>query len=40
LKEILNIFKNKDEFIKFHYIEVDNLYIDTKEEEEENKNYN
>jgi len=36
LKEIFNMFKNKDEFIKFHYIEDDNLYIDTKEEKEEN----
>jgi len=36
LKEILNIFKNKDDFIKFHYVKDDNLYIDTKEEEEEN----
>lgn len=37
LKEILDIFKNKDEFVSFHYVKDDNLYRDTKEEEEENR---
>ncbi len=35
LNEILNMFKNKDEFIRFLNINDDNLYIDTKEEETE-----
>ncbi len=35
LNEILNMFKNKEEFIRFHNINDDNLYIDTKEEETE-----
>lgn len=36
LEEILSFFRNKDEFIKFHDIYDDNVYIDIKEEENEN----
>lgn len=37
INEILNIFNNKNEFMKFHSLNDDNLYIDIKEEEQENK---
>ncbi|MGB4439332.1 MAG: transposase [Sedimentibacter sp.] len=36
LKEISDLFRNKNEFVAFHSINDDNLYIDTKEEESEN----
>lgn len=36
IKEIAGLFKNKNEFVAFHSINDDNLYIDTKEEESEN----
>lgn len=36
LKEIIGLFRNKNEFIAFHKISDDNIYIDTKEEENEN----
>jgi REP element-mobilizing transposase RayT len=37
LNDIINLFKNKDEFLKFHKNDDDNLYIDTIEEENEHK---
>lgn len=36
LKEVIDLFNNIDEFIKFHNLEDDNIYIDTVEEENEN----
>ncbi|MBP1926363.1 REP element-mobilizing transposase RayT [Sedimentibacter acidaminivorans] len=36
IKEIANLFRNENEFLSFHSINDDNLYIDTKEEESEN----
>ncbi|MDW5299404.1 MAG: transposase [Sedimentibacter sp.] len=36
LNEISGLFTNKNEFVTFHSISDDNLYIDTKEEESEN----
>jgi len=36
LNEIMDLFKDKDEFIVFHDIDDSNVYIDTKEEEDEN----
>lgn len=36
LKEVIGLFSNIDEFIKFHNLEDDNIYIDTIEEENEN----
>lgn len=36
LIEILDLFKNKNDFIKFHNISDDIVYIDTKEEEQDN----
>jgi len=36
LKEIAGLFRDKNEFVAFHSISDDNIYIDTKEEESEN----
>jgi len=36
LKEIAGLFRDKNEFVAFHSLRDDNLYIDTKEEESEN----
>lgn len=36
LKEIINVFNSIDEFIKFHNLDDDNIYVDTVEEENEN----
>ncbi|MGB4438642.1 MAG: transposase [Sedimentibacter sp.] len=36
LQEILGLFKDKYEFLKFHNLYDDNLYLDTKEEQEVN----
>nr|WP_312577071.1 transposase [Sedimentibacter sp.] len=36
LNEVMNLFKDKDEFIAFHDIVDNNIYIDIKEEEDEN----
>jgi len=36
LKEISGLFRDENEFIKFHRINDDNVYIDTREEESEN----
>ncbi|MBP1924539.1 REP element-mobilizing transposase RayT [Sedimentibacter acidaminivorans] len=36
LNEVMDLFKNNDEFIAFHDINDNNIYIDTKEEKDEN----
>jgi len=36
INEILSLFKDKNEFIRFHNLDDGNLYLDTKEEEAEN----
>jgi len=36
-KEVMDLFKDKDEFIAFHDIDDNNIYLDTKEEEEQSR---
>ncbi len=36
LREVISLFKNIDDFINFHSLDDDNIYVDTAEEEKEN----